>query len=134
TLVRYGGVHGISYRDHVEGWFRGFAGMLASGPPARRIDELIALVEAGIVQPLGARMRVEVRDGCYVASSPSVTGHEHRAHALLEAHLPPSALARSANPLLQDLRDRGRARPYVIPDPAAPDGVETGALEVGPPP
>lgn len=134
TLVRYGGVRGASYRDHVEGWFRGFAGMLASGPPARRIDELIALVEAGIVQPLGARMRVEVREGCYVASSATVPGHEHRARALLEAHLPPSALRRSANPLLQDLRDTGRARPFVIPDPAVPGGVETGALEVGPPP
>lgn len=134
TLVRYGGVHGASYRDHVEGWFRGFAGMLASGPPARRIDELIALVEAGVVQPLGARMRVEVREGSYVATSASVPGHEYRAHALLEAHLPPSALRRSANPLLKDLRDSGRARPYVIPDPADAYGVETGALEVGPPP
>lgn len=134
TLVRYGGVHGISYRDHVEGWFRGFAGMLASGPPARRIDELIALVEAGIVQPLGARMRVEVREGSYVATSETVPGHEHRARALLEAHLPPSALRRSANPLLKHLRDTGRARPFVIADPTAPEGVETGALDVGPPP
>lgn len=136
TLVRYGGVHGSSYRDHVEGWFRGFAGMLASGPPARRIDELIALVEAGVVQPLGARMNVQVREGRFVATSASVPGHEHHARALLEAHLPPSALGRSANPLLQDLRESGRARPYVIPDGAEPGapGVETGALEVGPPP
>lgn len=136
TLVRYGGVLGPSYRDHVEGWFRGFAGMLASGPPARRIDELIALVEAGVVQPLGARMAVEVREGRFVASSASVPGHELHARALLEAHLPPSALCRSANPLLQDLRESARARPYVIRDVADPDapGVETGALEVGPPP
>lgn len=136
TLVRYGGVRGTSYRDHVEGWFRGFAGMLASGPPARRIDELIALVEAGVVQPLGARMRVEVQDGRFVASSASVPGHEHRARALLEAHLPPADLRRSANPLLKHLREHGRARPFVIPDRVTADapGVETGALDVGPPP
>lgn len=136
TLVRYGGVRGASYRDHVEGWFRGFAGMLASGPPARRIDELIALVKAGVVQPLGARMRIEVQDGRFVASSASVPGHEHRARALLEAHLPPADLRRSANPLLQHLREHGRARPFVIPDrvTAGAAGVETGALDVGPPP
>ncbi|MDN5900757.1 MAG: FAD/NAD(P)-binding protein [Brachybacterium sp.] len=136
TLVRYGGVRGSSYRDHVEGWFRGFAGMLASGPPARRIDELIALVEAGVVQPLGARMNVEVREGRFVATSASVPGHEHHARALLEAHLPPATLRHSANPLLRDLRESGRARPFEIPDVADPEapGIETGAIEVGPPP
>jgi hypothetical protein len=134
TLVRYGGIEAVSYRDHVEGWFRGFAGMLASGPPARRIDELIALVEAGIVQPLGARMRVVVRDGLYVASSPTVPGLEHRARAMLEAHLPPADLSRTQNPLLRALREDGRARAYVLR--AGDDGspVPTGALEVGPPP
>lgn len=134
TLVRYGGVRGSSYRDHVEGWFRGFGGMLASGPPAQRIEELIALVRAGVVQPLGARMTVEVRDGEYVATSPSVPGHEHRARALLEAHLPPADLRRSANPLLADLREAGRARPFVLEDGPGEPHVVTGAMEVGPPP
>lgn len=134
TLVRYGGVRGSSYRDHVEGWFRGFGGMLASGPPAQRIEELIALVRAGVVQPLGARMKVEIRDGEYLASSPSVPGHDYRARALLEAHLPPADLRRSANPLLASLRDAGRARPFVIEDGPGEPGVVTGAMEVGPPP
>ena len=134
TLVRYGGIEATSYRDHVEGWFRGFAGMLASGPPARRIEELIALVEAGIVQPLGARMTVEVRDGHYLARSPTVPGVVHRAQALLEAHLPPADLPRTRNPLLRDLRDAGRGRPYVLGGGQDRAEVTTGALEVGPPP
>ena len=134
TLVRFGGVTGPSYRDDVEGWFRGFAGMLASGPPARRIDELIALVKAGIVEPLGARMRVVVRDGRYVASSPSVPGLERTATALLEAHLPPADFPHSANPVLHALREDGLGRAWEIPGADGAQPVPTGALEVGPAP
>lgn len=133
-LVRYGGVRGGSFRDDVDGWFRGFAGALASGPPARRIEELIALVTAGIVQPLGAHITVKVRNGHYVASSPSVPGVEYTARALLEAHLPPADLLHTANPVLRALRDDGFARPWVIPGTEVGAAVTTGAVEVGPPP
>ena len=133
TLVRYGGLRGQSYAKDVEGWFRGFGGMLASGPPARRIEELIALVRAGVVIPIGARMQVEVHEGAFAVSSPTVPGHVHTAHALLEAHLPTANLGRTANPVLRGLVDDGLGRPFVILDDRDEDFV-SGALEVGPPP
>lgn len=129
-MVRYGGLTGDSYANDVEGWFRGFGGALASGPPARRIRELGALVDAGIVVPLGPDMRVVARDRAFVASSPAVVGTEHVCAGLLEAHLPPANASRSANPLLRQLVDEGLARPYAVPNPSGPAFV-SGALDVG---
>lgn len=130
SMVRYGGFTGDSYANDIEGWFRGFGGALASGPPARRIRELAALVDAGIVVPLGPDMRVVARDGAFVASSPAVVETEHVCAGLLEAHLPPANALRSANPLLRQLVDEGLARPYAVPNPSGAP-FTSGALDVG---
>ncbi|MDN5724601.1 MAG: FAD/NAD(P)-binding protein [Propionibacteriales bacterium] len=132
-LVRYGGIRGASYDRDVDRWYRGFAGSLASGPPAVRIAELIALTEAGLVVPIGPGMQVIDTDDGFEASSPQVTGSTVTAAALLEAHLPPAALDTTADPLLAQLRDSGQARAWTIPDAVEGD-FRTGALEVGPPP
>lgn len=133
TLVRFGGLRGMSYARDVEGWFRGFGGMLASGPPARRIEELVALVRAGIVQPVGARMRVAAEDDGFTVTSATVPGTVHRARALLEAHLPAADLARSTNPVLAAATQDGIGRAYIVPDPRE-SPFTSGALEVGPAP
>lgn len=132
-LVRYGGIRGTSYDRDVDRWYRGFAGSLASGPPAVRIAELIALTEAGLVVPIGPGLQViDSADG-FEASSPQVTDSRIETAALLEAHLPPAALEHTADPLLAHLRDSGRARAWTIPDPVE-SYFRTGAVEVGPPP
>ncbi|PZO61803.1 MAG: hypothetical protein DI635_14125 [Pseudoxanthomonas suwonensis] len=130
TLVRYGGLRGTSYARDVEGWFRGFGGMLASGPPARRIEELVALVKAGIVRPVGARMQVASDGEAFTVSSPTVPGVVSRARAVLEAHLPAANLSRTANPVLAALEREGLGRPFVIPDDRD-QAFTSGALEVG---
>ena len=132
-LIRYGGLHGSSYDRDVDRWYRGFGGSLASGPPARRIAELIALTEAGFVRPVGPAMTITDVDGGFAACSPQVVDSTVTARALLEAHLPPASLGQTADPLLADLRDRGLARRYLIPGPDGGDFL-SGALEVGPPP
>lgn len=132
-LIRYGGLHGNSYDQHVDRWYRGFGGSLASGPPATRIAELIALTEAGLVHPIGPALRITDVEGGFAASSPQVEGSTVTARALLEAHLPPASLGQTADPLLAHLRDEGRARRYLIPGPDGGDFL-SGALEVGLPP
>lgn len=132
-LVRYGGIRGTSYDRDVDRWYRGFAGSMASGPPATRIAELVALTEAGLVVPVGPSMQVIDTPTGFEASSPQVTGSRVQAAALLEAHLPPAALDGTADPLLAHLRDTGRARCWTIPDAVEHD-FRTGAMEVGPPP
>lgn len=133
TLVRYGGLSGDSYDADVDRWFKGFAGSLASGPPARRIAELIALTEAGLIIPIGPGLTVTDDDHGFAASSDQVHDSVITAPAFLEAYLPAPDLPATANPLLAQLHDAGLARPYVIGNSAGSD-FTSGAVEVGPDP
>ncbi len=62
----------LQARD-VTGWWHGFFSALASGPPGPRLDQLLALSEAGLVRFLGAGMWVETDDdrGVFRAGSAS---------------------------------------------------------------
>ncbi|CAH0150897.1 hypothetical protein SRABI76_00789 [Microbacterium oxydans] len=80
-----------------------FFSYVASGPPAHRLDELLALARAGIVRFLGPDVEVRIDpDRGYVASSPRVPG-ETVALALVDAWLPGSGAAVSENAVLREL-------------------------------
>ncbi|MBE2998446.1 FAD/NAD(P)-binding protein [Nocardiopsis sp. HNM0947] len=89
--------------------FRGFFSFLASGPPGPRLEELLALTDAGVLRFTGANTAVEPVPGGFEASSDS-TGATVRAEALVEARLPRYSLERTTDPLLSALRARGRVR------------------------
>ncbi|QLJ04522.1 FAD/NAD(P)-binding protein [Streptomyces sp. NEAU-sy36] len=131
AVISHQGISGASYRDHIDRWFSGLNNYAASGPPATRVAQLLALVRAGIVEPLGPRMKVsaEEDDGVFLASSPDVPGTEVRATALVEAHLPLTDVRRATDPLLASLRAAGECRAHFIPD-ADGGGYETGGLDV----
>lgn len=144
-VVSHRGLGGGSYRAHVDGWFSGLVNHLASGPPAVRVEQLAALVRAGVVRPLGPRMRVAAADGdgLFTAWSDHVPGEPVRATALIEARLPLTDIRRATDPLLAGLLADGGCRPHVIPDrrpsadrdagedAGAPYGdYETGGLDV----
>lgn len=112
--VDHGGIDGGSYRDELDGWYTPFNGFLSIGPPASRIEELIALIEAGVVELLGPGMSVRVGDGAFVAESDRVGGEPVRARVLIDARLPEPDLRRTADPLLGHLLATGQCRPYVI--------------------
>jgi hypothetical protein len=91
----------------VEADFAGFFSFIASGPPPRRLRELLALHRAGIVHFVGPDLEVRVRDGKFVATSPAVPG-QTRARAFVEARLPlPDAFA-ATDPVIRGLLDRGQ--------------------------
>ena len=80
-----------------------FFSYLASGPPAHRLEELLALSRAGVVHFLGPDVTVEVDpQRGFVASSPRAPG-EITARTLVDAWLPASGAAVSENPALQEL-------------------------------
>lgn len=80
-----------------------FFSYVASGPPAHRLEELLALSEAGVVRFLGPDVTVRVETGRgFVASSPRVPG-ETVAGALVDAWLPGSGAAVSENSALREL-------------------------------
>jgi hypothetical protein len=91
---------------YVESQFHGFFSFLASGPPPRRLAELLALHNAGLIQFAGPEMTIEVTDGVFVGSSPAVPGHI-RARALVDARLPRPDVRAAADPIIRGLLVRG---------------------------
>lgn len=82
-----------------------FFSYVASGPPAHRLEELLALADAGVVRFLGPDITVRVSGDRFVASSPRVPG-ETAARHLIDAWLPGSGAAASVNPALRELASR----------------------------
>ncbi len=80
-----------------------FFSYLASGPPAHRLEELLALSDAGIVRFLGPDIEVGIDpDRGFVASTPRAPG-ETVARVLVDAWLPGSGAAVSDNIALRQL-------------------------------
>jgi uncharacterized NAD(P)/FAD-binding protein YdhS len=127
-IVDHGGLAGASRRDHLDRWYTPLNAFLSIGPPRRRIEELAALVEAGVVRVLGPRLRVSDEDGAWTAHSPDVPGSAVRVKTLIEARLPEPDVRRTADDLLAGLLRSGRCRPHTV------DGYETGGLDVTPRP
>jgi uncharacterized NAD(P)/FAD-binding protein YdhS len=133
--VDHGGLTGESHRDDLEAWYTPLNAFLSIGPPASRIEEMRALIEAGILVVLGpdAKIRADAAAGAFVADTRIVPGEPVAAQVLIEARLPEPDLRRTADPLMRDLLDSGRARTYGIPG-SLQDHHETGALAVTPSP
>jgi hypothetical protein len=114
------------------GWFMGFFSYWASGPPHDRLEQLLALEEAGVVTFLGPDLEVEADAGrgTFVARSSAVPG-EVEARAFVEATLPAFDLARAEDPLLSALAARGEASTQVLVD-ASGHRHDTGQLRTDP--
>ncbi|MBQ1068464.1 FAD/NAD(P)-binding domain-containing protein [Micromonospora sp. D75] len=128
--VDHGGIDGDSYRDELTGWFTPFNAFLSIGPPARRIEETIALIEAGVLELTGpdTQIVIDTETPAFEATSRTVPGPPVRAGVLIEARLPEPDLRGTADPLLRHMLDTEQCRPYRIPY----DGgtYETGGLAV----
>ncbi|MEU1042347.1 FAD/NAD(P)-binding protein [Streptomyces sp. NPDC005907] len=127
-IVDHGGLSGASRRDHLDRWYTPLNAFLSIGPPRRRVEEMAALIEAGVLDVVGPRMEVRTEDGRWVAHSPEVPGSAVRATTLIEARLPEPDVRRTADELLAGLLKSGRCRPHTV------DGYETGGLDVTPRP
>lgn len=84
-------------------WWPNLFSFIASGPPAHRLEELLALSRAGIVTFVGPDLRVESSPtGEWRASSPAAPG-VFGARSLVEARLPSATIGRTDNAALRDL-------------------------------
>ncbi|GAA0925564.1 FAD/NAD(P)-binding protein [Nonomuraea longicatena] len=129
--VDHGGLEGNSHRDDLEGWYTPLNAFLSIGPPASRIEELIALIEAGIVELTGpgTEIRIDVEAPAYVVTSRAVPRPPVRATVLIEARLPKPDLLRTTDPLLLHLLSTEQATVYRIPGIGG-TVYETGGLAV----
>jgi FAD-NAD(P)-binding len=130
-LVDHNGLTGRSHREDLDGWYTPFNAYLSIGPPASRVEEAIALIEAGVLVVVGPdlRLRADSDAGLFVLESPEVPGSRVTATTLIEARLPEPDLRRTTDPLLRQLLSTGQASAYRITDPDAYP-YETGGVAV----
>lgn len=128
-VISHQGLSGASYVRDIERWFSGLNNFVASGPPASRVEELRALVDAGVIRFVGPGMRVTPTDGAFVIDSPAIDEAPVRVTTLIEAHLPVTDVRRATDPLLRSLRESGQCRAHRIPDPGG-GYTETGGLDI----
>ncbi len=127
-------------RSRVEllpGRWHAFFSYLASGPPGHRLEELLALADAGIVRFLGADVELvaDEESGVFRASgSAAVVGGTARsgvsAGLLIDAWLPEARASRSDDPLLRRLVERGVMRELAVVERG--ERFTTGRVEASP--
>ncbi|MEU0162919.1 FAD/NAD(P)-binding protein [Streptomyces sp. NPDC006261] len=132
--IDHGGLDAASHRDELDGWYTPLNAYLSIGPPAIRIEEMAALMDAGILEVTGPGMRVAADDGApegpgFVATSAELPDVRVRAGVLIESRLPDTDLRRTADPLMERLLRTGQCRPYRITG-ADGEHYETGGLAV----
>ncbi|MEU3763422.1 FAD/NAD(P)-binding protein [Amycolatopsis keratiniphila] len=129
ALVQTGRLDAVSRLSDLDGWFLGFFSYFASGPPPRRLEELLALQEAGLVHFLGAEMRVSADEErrTFVASGASFPG-ETEARTLVEARLPEPSVTRTSDVLLRQLRDSGALGEEAVLDPVTGERLLAGRI------
>lgn len=130
-IVDYGGLHPKSHKDDLDEWYTSLNAFLSIGPPASRIEEMIALLEAGVLEIFGPNMTVECdsTNKCFKAYSPLFEHHIVKAKYLIESRLPSTNLHSTTNPLLRYLLETGQCTSFVI---SGRDGsrYDTGGLAV----
>ncbi|WP_128376435.1 FAD/NAD(P)-binding protein [Streptomyces cavernae] len=138
-VVDHGGVSGESHRAELDGWYTPLNAFTSIGPPAFRIEQLIALIEADVIQVVGPGMRVRPTDGAgdphegdprepgFLVDAEGVSESPVLVRALVEARLPDIDLRRNADPLLRGLLAEGGCVPY---RPGGHEAHETGGMAV----
>ncbi len=129
SLVADSGITQESWLGELRGWFESFVEGLASGPPALRMEQLAALVRAGVVHFAGPDPIFRIAHGVFSVSSPWVDAQPWESRHLVEALAPANRVAGSDSVLLNNLLADGLARPRVM---LAADGeaVVTSGMDV----
>ncbi|WP_344446776.1 FAD/NAD(P)-binding protein, partial [Kitasatospora nipponensis] len=134
-VVDHGGLTGRSYREDLQGWYTPLNAFLSIGPPAARIEQLIALAEAGTLQLLGPGLSVvpDASGKVFRAVAASIPDGGVEVTTLIEARLPESDLRRTVDPLLRHLLATGQCASYRLPGDTDGDFL-SGGLAVTPRP
>ncbi|MGW5869067.1 FAD/NAD(P)-binding protein [Streptomyces sp. NPDC055239] len=131
TAVDFSGLTPDSHRDDFLRDFVPLASRLTTGPPAVRVRQVIALVEAGVLHIIGpgARFGAAPDAGRFFVESPHVAGSRRLIDSVIDARIPEPDLRRSHTGLSARLRDAGLLTAYVN---RGPDGTEfaTGGVDV----
>jgi hypothetical protein len=133
-IVDFGGLLPHSHRDFLTRFVPAHF-LLSAGPPPDHVEQLVSLLDAGVVEVVGPETRFGTDStGCFVAISPRVAGSRREADVLLDARAPDPDLRHDRNPLLRQLLADGMISEYINIDPASGKRFHTGGLAVTPTP
>lgn len=119
------------YKEIFLKWFVPLNAFLSIGPPLERMEELQALLEAGVVTVLAPNMRVDTADGQFIAYSEELPDTRFASFFLMEARIPAVDVARSMNPLVKQLLHEGVGRRHSL-ELQNEQPLFTGAIDVEP--
>lgn len=112
AAIEFGGLTETSHR-WVLAEFMPVMNRLAVGPPASRVSEMLALMEAGVLEAdfgPGATCQASPQGGLMRISAAKWAGHSAEVHALVKARISMHSPKDDASPLLQGLLDDGHVR------------------------
>ncbi|BCA85879.1 FAD(NAD)-dependent oxidoreductase [Enterococcus saigonensis] len=115
------------YQDFWGDFNRSYS-FLAIGAPVIRQKQLAAFYKAGFVDFLAPEMVVEQKNGEFIAYSKKDKKRCFKGKNLIEARLPKTDLAKTKNPLINKMRDKGYLAPHIVIFEG--EKHETGALLV----
>lgn len=101
--VDFGGLEPRSHRDHFLGTFVSAATTLSAGPPLKRLEQAIALMDAGILEIAGpeANFSCDKREGKFRVSSPRVRNTYWLAETVLDSRVPTTHIQSDSSALTQ---------------------------------
>jgi uncharacterized NAD(P)/FAD-binding protein YdhS len=112
--VEFGGLTPDSHR-FFDTEFTPLHNRLAVGPPVEAIEELLALVEAGIVDPFcgpAPHVRWDPCNGRLVVRPSAFRGPSREVSVVVNARISPTDVATTASPLVRNLLAGGQIVPY----------------------
>lgn len=117
SSVEHGGLTSKSMQDDFLGDFAPISALLAAGPPAFRIDQLLALMKVGIVRIAGPATKFECdpANECFIVSSPVVHGAAWPVRTLIDSRIPTPGFAGTESTLFRSLEQQNLARTYQGP-------------------
>jgi hypothetical protein len=130
-VVDFDGLLPESQRDFLTRWAP-MSFLLSAGPPVGHVEQLVALIDAGVLTVVGPQARFEAdrESGRFAVESPAVAGSRRLADVLLDARAPGADLRRDRNPLLRQMLADGMISEHVNVDPAAGRRFTTGGLAI----
>ncbi|MFJ6786920.1 FAD/NAD(P)-binding protein [Streptomyces angustmyceticus] len=130
--VDYGGLSPESYASDFRGSYVPVNALLSAGPPMVRVEQLLALMDEGLVEVAGPATEFGQDEGTgrFTVRSPQVEGSLRYADVLIDARIPTPDLPRDISPLTRQLLAEGLIREFVNENPVTGEAFETGGLDI----
>ncbi|GAA3486975.1 FAD/NAD(P)-binding protein [Streptomyces cremeus] len=130
--VDFGGLHPDSHAEEFQRDFVPVNALLSAGPPIERVEQLLALVESGVVEVAGpaTRFTADEATGRFRIGSPQVAGSDRAAETLIDARIPTPHMHRDVSRLARSLRAEGLVSEFIHEEPVSGRTRATGGLNV----